>query len=52
MAERPDKPLLEEPVPQDLKQTPLNVLHRERGAKPLPGRTRALPFVAHRYYKP
>ena len=39
-------------MPQDLKQTPLAALHREWGAKPLPGRTRILPFVAHRYYKP
>ena len=36
MAERPDEPLLEEPVSQDLKQTPLTALHRERGAKLVP----------------
>ncbi len=43
MAECPDVPLLEEPMTQDLKQTPLNAL---------PGRTRSQPIVAHRYYQP
>ena len=36
MAERLDEPLLEESVSPDLKQTPLNALHRERGAKLVP----------------
>jgi aminomethyltransferase len=36
LPERPDEPLLEEPVSQDLKQTPLTALHRERGAKLVP----------------